>query len=350
MGKQYSHLSTAQRSLIEVLCHHGVSYSNVARFIGRHRNTVMREHRRGFWSPLARYTAEFGARHYAQGRRNAGLLRRKLGTDLNSPAWQWVRAGLHFHWSPEQICGQARVFDPLFGPLLPGPLSISHETIYRAIYDMPRCHARSALVKLLPQSRSGRRRRSRGKQRFVGLQNITSIDLRPAQVDARLVPGHWEGDLIKGAGGRSCVGTLVERTSRLARLVRLPDATAASSLRGFSSRLADLPPALRRSMTYDRGTEMALHQQLSRRLDMDIFFCDAYSPWQRGTNENTNGLIRRYLPKGTDLSTATDRQLRAIEFILNNRPRKILGFRTAQQVFNQLLAQCTDPTPQPCAV
>ena len=336
MRKQYSHLSIEQRSIIEVLCHHGASYADVGRVIGRHRTTVMREARRGLFKPLARYTAEFGRRHYDDGRRNAGLLRRKLGADLNSPAWDLVRSGLRCHWSPEQIAGRLRVFDPLTGPLLAAPISISHETIYRAIYEMPRGTERTSLIRLLPQSRSGRRRRSRGKQRFVGLQNITPIDKRPAEVESRLVPGHWEGDLIKGAGGKSCVGTLVERTSRMLRLVRLDNATAGSILGGFSRRLGDLPPAQRPTQTYDRGTEMAKHQELAKRLDMEIYFCDAYSPWQRGTNENTNGLIRRYLPKGTDLSTATDSQLRAIEFIINNRPRKILGFRTAQEVFDQL--------------
>jgi IS30 family transposase len=193
---------------------------------------------------------------------------------------------------------------------------------------------------MLRQSRAGRRRRrSRGKQRFTGLQNITPISCRPSEVDTRIEPGHWEGDLVEGARGQSVVGTLVERTSRLVKLVKLPDAASLSILQGFTARLRTVPRSMRKTLTYDRGTEMALHERLSKALGMDIYFCDAYCPWQRGTNENTNGLIRQYLPKGMDLSTITQEQLLIIERKLNNRPRRILGFKTPQEVFDALRVQ-----------
>jgi IS30 family transposase len=165
---------------------------------------------------------------------------------------------------------------------------------------------------------------------------MTPISLRPPEVAARIVPGHWEGDLIKGAGGRSAIGTLVERTSRYVMLVRLDGCSAQHILEGFSRRLLRIPPGLRRTLTYDQGSEMALHKDLARRLRMDVFFCDAYKPWQRGSNENANGIIRRYLPKGLDLSTFTDDDLASLEAVINNRPRPILDYATAQEVFSQL--------------
>jgi len=339
MGIQYSHLSSGQRAVIEVLRHHGASHASIARHIGRHRSTVMRECRRGWHAPFSRYLCEFGRRYYARARSDAGRQRRKLGEDLSCPAWRRVLVGLRADWSPEQIAGRLRSLDPLTGPLLASPTYVSHETIYHGIYDMPRSPVRTELVKLLRQSRAGRRKRSRGKHRFTGLQNITPISSRPPEVNGRLEPGHWEGDLIEGARGQSVVGTLVERSSRYVKLVKLDNANSHSILAGFTARLRTVAPCMRKTLTYDRGTEMALHERLSAALGMDIYFCDAYSPWQRGTNENTNGLIRQYLPKGTDLSTLTQRQLSQIERRLNTRPRRILKFQTPQQVFRALRAK-----------
>lgn len=165
---------------------------------------------------------------------------------------------------------------------------------------------------------------------------MTSIHLRPPDVAARVVPGHWEGDLIKGAGGRSAIGTLVERTSRYVMLVRLDGMSAQHILDGYSRRLREIPPSLRKTLTYDQGSEMALHKDLARRLRLDVYFCDAHSPWQRGSNENANGIIREFLPKGIDLSPFTDQDLRRIEFVMNNTPRKILGFATPLEVFDQI--------------
>jgi transposase, IS30 family len=336
MGIQYSHLSSGQRAVIEVLRHHGASLAGIARHIGCHRSTVMRECRRGWCASFSRYLCEFGRRYYVSARRSAGRNRRKLGEDLSCPAWRRVLVGLRADWSPEQIAGRLRTLDPLTGPLLASPTYVSHETIYRAIYDMPRSPVRTELVKLLRQSRSGRRKRSRGKHRFTGLQNITPISSRPPEVDGRDEAGHWEGDLIEGARGQSVVGTLVERSSRYVKLVKLDNASSHSILAGFAARLRTVAPCMRKTLTYDRGTEMALHEQLSAALGMNVYFCDAYCPWQRGTNENTNGLIRQYLPKGTDLSTLTHKQLSLIEHKLNTRPRRILEFQTPLEVFRAL--------------
>jgi IS30 family transposase len=165
---------------------------------------------------------------------------------------------------------------------------------------------------------------------------MTPIALRPPEVAARIVPGHWEADLIKGAGGRSAIGTIVERTSRYVMLVRRDGLSAKNILDGFSRRLRKVPPSLRKTLTYDQGSEMALHKTLAKKLRMDMFFCDAHSPWQRGSNENANGIIREFLPKGLDLSPFTDKNLSDLEFVLNNTPRKILGFKTAHEVFTRI--------------
>ena len=195
---------------------------------------------------------------------------------------------------------------------------------------------RTELVKLLRHSHAGRLPRARGSSRFTGLQNMTPIALRPPEVASRIVPGHWEADLIKGAGNASAVGTIVERTSRFLMLARMDNASAMSVLDGFSKRLRTVPASLRKTLTYDQGTEMALHQDLAKRLRMDIYFCDPHSPWQRGTNENMNGLVREYLPKGTSLASLTDADLRRIEDSINNRPRKLLGYYTPAEVFSAL--------------
>jgi IS30 family transposase len=261
-------------------------------------------------------------------------LRRKLGSDVRSPLWRVVRRDLRAGWSPQQIAGRLRLMHAK--PQSLRSLTVSHETIYCAIYAMPRGSLRTELVKLLRKSHRGRLPRARGQARAGALQDITPIVLRPPEVAARIVPGHWEGDLIKGASNRSAVGTLVERTSRLVLLVKLDGLSAMDILNAFTRRLKSIPPSLRKTLTYDQGSEMSLHRTMAKRLRIDIFFCDPHSPWQRGSNENANGMIREYLPKGMDLSTVSQQQLSSIEYALNHRPRRILGYRTPHEVFSEL--------------
>lgn len=335
MSYRYSHLSFFDRVRIEVLLRYGVSRSAIASLLGCHRSTVGREIRRASSFGFRTYAADFGHRFYVQSRRRAGLSRRKLGPDLSSPAWQHVFSGLASHMSPQEIAGRLRRCCIMPGGHLHDPRYVSHETIYCAIYALPRGTLRSELVRHLCRSREGRRPRARSA-RPPRLQDMKSIHLRPLEVAARIVPGHWEGDLIKGAGGRSAIGTLVERTSRYVMLVRLDGMSAQHILDGYSRRLREIPASLRKTLTYDQGSEMALHKHLSRRLRMDVYFCDAHSPWQRGSNENANGIIREFLPKGIDLSPFNDQDLRRIEYVMNNTPRKILGFATPQEVFDQI--------------
>lgn len=336
MGIQYKHLTESDRLSIDSMLLLGHSQRFVAQALGVSPSTISREVRRANVMDSWRYFAVFGQRVRVARRKSAGQQRRKLGNDLRSACWKHVLAGLRRGWSPQQIAGRLKAMhcaarDP--------SLSIGyvcHETIYCAIYAQPRGALRTELVKLLRKSHSGRLPRARGHRRFTGLQNMTSIDLRPPEVAARIVPGHWEGDLIKGARNASAVGTIVERTSRYVMLVKLDGSNAGTVLEGFTRRLRSVPASLRKTLTYDQGTEMALHDTLAKRLHMDIFFCDPHSPWQRGTNENANGLIREYLPKGSNLNQVSQQQLSCIEYALNSRPRKILGFRTPAEVFAEL--------------
>jgi IS30 family transposase len=213
---------------------------------------------------------------------------------------------------------------------------LAAETIYAALYVLPRGTLRSELLATLRHARKARRPRSRGMDRRGQIPHMTSIAERPAEVATRTVPGHWEGDLIKGARNDSAVGTLVERTTRLVILARMEGTDATSARQGFTKKLRHVPALLRKTLTYDRGKEMAEHERLAQRLSIQVFFADPYSPWQRGTNENTNGLLRQYLPKGTDLSGYTQRALNVIAHRLNTRPRKCLNFATPLEVYAQL--------------
>ena len=346
MSNSYRHLSTSDRVTIEVLLDHGVSQSGIAHTLRRHRSTVCREIQRAGSMALGRYRrylAHFGALHYDRARQHAGRQRRKLGHDLSTPLWLSIIAALELELSPEQYAGRIAMLDGLGGPLgHHGPLYASHPTIYQAIRDLPHGPDRSRLTRLLRQSTSGRRR-PRRRARHTSLRDTRPLSDRSNAANTRTEFGHWEGDLIKGSFNGSAIGTLVERVSRKTILVHLRSSSAGDVLRGFRRALRSLPPHARLSLTYDRGSEMALHKDLAKSLAIDIFFCPAYSPGLRGTNENTNGLLRQYFPKGTDLSVHSPSHLRHVQSRLNHRPRRILGFLTPQERFNSLLTAATLP-------
>jgi IS30 family transposase len=236
-------------------------------------------------------------------------------------------------WSPRQI---ARTLRRMW-PDQP-ERHVSHETIYNAIYAHPRGELRRALVACLRQSRSTRRPRSGGEDRRGQIPEMVSIHVRPPEVDDRVMPGHWEGDLIKGAGNRSSVAVLVERTTRLVLLARMPDATAESALAAFTAKLNSIIRPLRQTLTYDQGKEMARHKELTAATGVRVYFCDPHSPWQKGSCENTNGLLRQFLPKGTDLSVHDQDALDSIADLMNNRPRQTLGWDSPYQAFMQLMS------------
>jgi IS30 family transposase len=213
---------------------------------------------------------------------------------------------------------------------------LSAETIYVGLYVLPRGTLRRALLAALRQARKARRPRARGTDRRGQISHMTPMAERPAGVATRIVPGHWEGDLLKGASHGSAVGTLVARTTRLVILARMEGTDATSAREGFTKTLRHVPAPRRKTLTYDRGEKMAEHERLAQRLAIRVFFADPYSHWQRGTNEHTNGLLRQYLPKGTDVSGYTQRELNVIAHRLNTRPRTCLNFATPLEVYAQL--------------
>ena len=204
---------------------------------------------------------------------------------------------------------------------------VSHETIYAAIYAQPKGGLKAAMVLALRQAKPARGRKRTTLAGSSMVPESLRITHRPEEIEARLIPGHWEGDLIKGAFNRSSVGTLAERKTRFVGLCKMEGNTAAAALEAFSRQMKRLPREVRRSMTYDRGSEMACHPELARRLKIDIWFCDPHAPWQRGSNENTNGLLRQFMPKGTDLSEASQTWLNDVARLMNGRPRKTLGWK-----------------------
>lgn len=328
MARKYRQLMPDQRNQIQRGLNQGLSIRGIARQLGRSPSTISREIQRGRVEET--YDAVC-AREEAQRRRRKGVRKLTEGSPLTLAV---THAILQRKWSPEQIAGRLRMDYPE-----DKQWHISHETIYQFIYAHPAGELRKALIAGLRRGHSKRKPRTRGKDRRGGITNMRSIRERPEEAQAREVPGHWEGDLIKGAFNASAIGTLVDRSSRFVILARVEDATAEAILESFTRRLRTLPKSFRQTLTYDQGREMARHQELERNTGIRVYFADPHSPWQRPTNENTNGLLRQYFPKGTDLSEYSQRRLTQVAEELNNRPRKSLGFRTPAEVMAQQIRQ-----------
>lgn len=306
----------------------GLSIRQLGRTLGRAPSSIGREIRRN--GGASRYRAARAERRAAaQGRRpKLCLLARR--TDLR----RLVAGKLALQWSPQQISGWLVARFPH-----DQSMRVSHETIYRSLF----IQARGLLKKqLLEHLRSGRRMRHPRTQQRRGrgagaIADPLTIRARPAEAEDRAVPGHWEGDLLAGTP-HSHIATLVERRSRFVILVKLPARDSATVVRALRRQIQKLPAHLRRSLTWDRGAELAEHRWFKVATDLQVYFCDPYSPWQRGTNENTNGLLRQYLPRGQSLTPYTQVQLNAIARRLNQRPRETLGFRTPADILYQTVA------------
>ena len=322
-------LSLADREEISRGLRADESLRCLAARLGRHPSTVSREVSAN--GGRARYRA------WAADRRACERARRpKPGKLARHPGLAAAVAGrLEQRWSPQQIAARLPSEYPH-----DVEMRVSHETIYQALFVQGRGELRRELTACLRSGRTRRRPHSRSAaSNRARLRAMVMISERPAEADDRAVPGHWEGDLIIGAHGRSAIGTLVERTSRYVMLLHLPDNHSAAAVRdAMTAKIVALPAALRRSITWDQGSEMAEHAQFSIDTDVQIYFCDPHSPWMRGSNENTNGLLRQYFPKSTDLSVHSLAHLDAVADELNGRPRQTLGWMTPSETLNQLVA------------
>ena len=328
MTRRFQQLQPEERIALSAMRRLGHSQNHIAKQLGRSPSTISREIQRNHRAPEG-YAAH--SAHFLAARRRR-LARRPVKLHPDGPLWPVVSHMLGWYWSPEQIARTLRAFWPD-----EPSMHVSHETIYNAIYAHPKGELRKALIQCLRQGRSTRRPRSGGEDRRGQIPDMVSIHLRPPEVNDRTLPGHWEGDLIKGAMNRSSVGVLVERTTRLVLLARMPDATAESALAAFTAKLNQIAQPMRQSLTYDQGREMSKHQELARNTNIRVYFCDPHSPWQKGSCENTNGLLRQFLPKGTDLSVHDQEALDSIADLLNNRPRQTLGWRSPIQAFAELM-------------
>ena len=307
----------------------GLSLRQIACALRRAPSTVSRELRRH--GGRASYRAQ-----WADGRAWRRARRPKICRLASRPALRrLVAEKLARQWSPAQISGWLRLMFPS-----DPDRQVSHETIYRSVFVQSRGVLKRALVQHLRRQRPQRRARAATRVgHYPGhIVDAISIRERPAEVMDRAVPGHWEGDLLMGARRASQVATLVERQSRYVILVRITKGDTQTVVRALAKRVQRLPHGLMKSLTWDRGTELAGHRAFTVATDVQVYFCDPQSPWQRGSNENTNGLLRQYLPKGTDLSNYSQAQLDAIALRLNTRPRLTLGFQTPAAKLAEIVA------------
>jgi IS30 family transposase len=307
---------------------HADSLRTIAHTLHRSPSTISREVARGL-DATGRYNP-YGANNRSLSRFKRPKPRK---VDMRPELWDYILSKLKVHWSPEQISASLERDFPY-----DKGMRLSHEAIYQAIFIQAKGPLKDELKACMRQGRCVRRQHGRTpKPRFR--EPMVMISERPAEIADRAVPGHWEGDLIVGAHNRSAIGTLVERTTRFCMLLHLPfDHTALSVQDAVADKMSTLPTQLRRSLTWDQGVEMALHAKIGAICHMQVYFCDPHSPWQRGTNENTNGLLRQYFPKGTDLSIYSEADLDDVAAELNDRIRKTLDWKSPAECLSAILS------------
>ena len=339
-------LTVEQRRTIERGYRIGLSQGQIASIIGKHPSTVSRELARSFSAPGSRspkrrtgradgqgyqrvYDAE-RAHRWATHKARRPKPRRLDNARLRAKVWELLRAD----WSPQQIAKTLPALYP-HDPVM----RVNHETVYQSLFVQTKGELKKELTAHLRSRRTRRKPQNGGAKRAtLGITEDITIRARPAEVTDRAVPGHWEGDLLMGGSGKGAVITLVERSSRFVLLAPLPGRHTAEAARmSLTEMIATLPTSLRRSITWDRGSEMAQHAQFKIATGVPIYFCDPQSPWQRGTNENTNGLLRQYWPKGADLRELTQTACDDVALRLNTRPRMTLDWQTPAQVLNERL-------------
>jgi len=326
----YTRLTMLDREEISRNIALGASIRSIAHVIQRHPSTVSREIRRYGFVDQRYYRAIF-----AQGHHNVRLRKQRSNRKLNANPIlkQIVLEHLYKKWSPQQIAKYLKI-------QYPNDMSMqaSHQTIYSFVYVLPRGSLKKELVRCLRREHKYRQKRKTNKQKTSGaIQDFLSIEERPTEVADRIIPGHWEGDLLMGSRNASAIGTLVERTTRMTFLVELQNKEAKAVREAFAQEFQHLPEGLKRTLTYDQGQEMAQHKLFTQETNITVYFAHPRSPWERGTNENTNGLLRQYFPKGTDFKKITKERLKEVQDELNDRPRMTLNWRSPHERFSELL-------------
>lgn len=327
MSTPYARLSFQDREEISRGIWANESFADIGRRINRPVSTISREVWKRVkyrWCYRAERAQTVSDRAKTRGRPKILETRPLLAA--------YVYGRIRKQWSPEEIAKRLKLEYPQCMIM-----RISHETIYQHLYCLPRGELKKELLKGLRQERKMRQHRKNSHERRQNIRDIISISERPQEVGDRIVPGHWEGDLIVGKRQESAIGTLVERTTRLTLLAPLKTKDAFAVRTAFAKAFQGIPRRFKKTLTYDRGNEMSQHKLFSQETKIRVFFADPYSPWQRGTNENTNGLIRQYFPKGTDFHQIPPAALKEAEERLNSRPRKALGFYTPAEKFYELI-------------
>ena len=326
---KYKRLNLAEREEISRYLVLDYSYRQIALCLNRSPSTIIRETFRNFTGRLT-YRAVLGQRRAKCITRKT---RRKRKLDINERLYYFVKTHLDLRWSPEQIAKRLKFLYPN-----DMEMRVSHETIYAYLYIHPRGSLKRKMFRKLRRKHQNRRVKNKERKRTHALQDFVSIEERPPEINSRKIAGHWEGDLIMGPLNRSAIGTLVERKTRLTLLVKLIKKDAATVREAFSTKFNNLPKHLKKSLTYDQGQEMAEHKQFTEETSVLVYFAHPHSPWERGTSENTNMLVRDFFPKGTDFSKISENKLQEVQDMLNDRPRKVLNWNTPNEIFTKSVA------------
>ena len=322
----------AEREELSRLLSQGRTLTDIANLLRKNKGTISREVSREGMDRFA-YRAHKAHWHAIRQKRKQG---RKRKIDQNTELKQFIFNKLKLRWSPDQIAKELKAVY-----LEDESMQVSHETVYTYIYVLPRGSLKKALLSYLRQQKKYRRRKGKNQpktnEKRGQIPEMISIEERPKEVEDRIIPGHWEGDLILGKWKRSALGTLVERTTRTVILVPLVSKDAESVRKSFAREMKKLPAQMKLSLTYDQGKEMTEHKLFTKDTKIKVYFAHPGSPWERGTNENTNGLIRQFFPKGTEFNKVPRRKIKHVQDLLNGRPRKVLGYQKPYEAFNELI-------------
>ena len=322
--KYKGRLQAEEREQISLMLSNNSTMMQIAAALNRSASTIGREVYRNH-SPVG-YRAVSA---HSQAKKRERDSHRRPSMILSSEQMQsYIYEKMQLLWSPYQI--SKRMTKDI-------GLTVSHETIYQYIYVQTKGELKKELTAYLRQRKPRRQSRKLETEKRGTIPDMISISQRPVEVEDRIIPGHWEGDLIVGKDHKSAIGTLVERSTRYCLLIHLEEKDAESVRKAFAKKIKELPRDLTKTLTYDRGKEMTQHKKFTMATKMQVYFCDPHSPWQRGTNENTNGLVRGFFPKGTDFNLVTKEKLNWVQNALNERPRQTLEFNTPKETFNSLL-------------